>query len=158
MNENRSLDRRNGIFPVIPNQPWRLTSNVHTRCVWWGRRQTSTRSHCVISQNIILNCNIIVQCTMRTTKTCHGYYKAHTSIVGLENREYGRRDLLYWPRNALYPQKLVLTSPTSGGRSVGIVRSWTKAMEFSFILQSFQKFSHVTRYEQTLTRNVLKAK
>jgi hypothetical protein len=33
---------------------------------------------------------------------------------------------------ALYPQKLALTSPTSGGRSVGIVCSWTEAMEFSF--------------------------
>jgi hypothetical protein len=32
----------------------------------------------------------------------------------------------------VYPQKLALTSPTGGGRSVGIVRSRTKAMEFSF--------------------------
>jgi hypothetical protein len=30
-----------------------------------------------------------------------------------------------------YPQKLVLTSPTSGCRLVGIVRSRTQAMEFS---------------------------
>jgi len=30
----------------------------------------------------------------------------------------------------LYPQKLALTSPTCGGRSVGIVRSRTKATEF----------------------------
>jgi hypothetical protein len=30
---------------------------------------------------------------------------------------------------ALYPQKLALTSPTSGGRSVGIVRSRIKATE-----------------------------
>jgi hypothetical protein len=29
----------------------------------------------------------------------------------------------------LYLQKLALTSPTCGGRSVGIVRSQTKAME-----------------------------
>jgi hypothetical protein len=29
----------------------------------------------------------------------------------------------------LYPQKLALTSPTSGGRSVGIVRSRTKVTE-----------------------------
>jgi hypothetical protein len=29
----------------------------------------------------------------------------------------------------LYPQNLALTSPTGGGRSVGIVRSRTKAME-----------------------------
>jgi hypothetical protein len=34
----------------------------------------------------------------------------------------------------LYPQKLALTSPTGGGRSVGIVRSRTKATEFSFSL------------------------
>jgi hypothetical protein len=36
----------------------------------------------------------------------------------------------------LYPQKLALTSPTGDGRSVGIVRSQTKAMEFSFSLVS----------------------
>jgi hypothetical protein len=34
----------------------------------------------------------------------------------------------------LYPQKLALTSPTSGGRSVGIVRSQTQTIEFSFSL------------------------
>jgi hypothetical protein len=33
----------------------------------------------------------------------------------------------------LYPQRLALTSPTGGGRSVGIVRSWTKATEFSLV-------------------------
>ena len=32
----------------------------------------------------------------------------------------------------LYPQKLALTSPTGGGRSVGIVLSLTKATEFKF--------------------------
>jgi len=34
----------------------------------------------------------------------------------------------------LYPQNLALTSPTGGGRSVGIVRVRTKATEFSFSL------------------------
>ena len=33
----------------------------------------------------------------------------------------------------LYPQKLALTSPTGGGRSVGIVCSRTKATEFSLV-------------------------
>jgi hypothetical protein len=33
----------------------------------------------------------------------------------------------------LYQQKLALTSPTSGGRSVGIVLSRTQATEFSFL-------------------------
>jgi hypothetical protein len=32
----------------------------------------------------------------------------------------------------LYPQKLAQTSPTSGGRSVGIIRLQTKAREFFF--------------------------
>jgi hypothetical protein len=36
----------------------------------------------------------------------------------------------------MYPQKLALTSPTSGGRSVGIVRSRTKATEFSFFMST----------------------
>ena len=34
----------------------------------------------------------------------------------------------------LYPQKLALASPTGGGRSVGMVRSRTKATEFSLVL------------------------
>jgi hypothetical protein len=36
---------------------------------------------------------------------------------------------IYFHATPLYPQKLALNSPTSGGRSVGIVRSQTKAME-----------------------------
>jgi hypothetical protein len=34
--------------------------------------------------------------------------------------------------NTLYPQRLALTSPTTGGLSVGIFRLRTKATEFSF--------------------------
>jgi hypothetical protein len=56
--------------------------------------------------------------------------------LGLENREYCRRDHLCWPRNTLYPQKLALTSYTSGGRSVSIVRSRTKATEFVSLFYS----------------------
>jgi hypothetical protein len=47
------------------------------------------------------------------------------SGCGLENREYFRGDPLRWPRDTLYPQKLALTSPTSGGRSVGWYSSLT---------------------------------
>jgi hypothetical protein len=54
---------------------------------------------------------------------------------GLENREYGRRDPSRWPCGILCPQKLVLTSPTSGGRSVGIVRSRTQTTEFVVCLR-----------------------
>jgi hypothetical protein len=46
-----------------------------------------------------------------------------------ENREYGRIGPSRWPRDTLYSQKLALIWETSGGRSVGIVRSRTKATE-----------------------------
>jgi hypothetical protein len=49
------------------------------------------------------------------------------------NWEYSHGDPLRWPRNTLYLQKLALTSSTSGGRSVSIVRLRTKATEFSFL-------------------------
>jgi hypothetical protein len=52
------------------------------------------------------------------------------SILSLK-RPY-RGDPLRWLRDTLYPQKLALTSPTSGGRSVSIVRLRTKVTEFKF--------------------------
>jgi hypothetical protein len=45
---------------------------------------------------------------------------------GLGNQINGRSDPLRWPRDTLYQQKLAVASPTSGGRSVGIVRLRTK--------------------------------
>jgi hypothetical protein len=53
---------------------------------------------------------------------------------GLESREYGCRYSSRWPLGTLYPQKLALTSLTSGGRLVGIVRLRTEAMEFFFFI------------------------
>jgi hypothetical protein len=52
-----------------------------------------------------------------------------SSCSGLENREYGR-GISNADHVASSPQKLVLTSLTSGGRSVGIIRSWTQTTEF----------------------------
>jgi hypothetical protein len=57
-------------------------------------------------------------------------YLIESSGSCLENREYDGRNPSRWPRGTLYPQKLAITSPTSGGRSVGIVRSRAQAMEF----------------------------
>jgi hypothetical protein len=56
------------------------------------------------------------------------------SGFSLENREYGRRDQSRWARATLHPQKLALTSPTSGGRSVGVVRSRTQATALFVLL------------------------
>jgi hypothetical protein len=57
-----------------------------------------------------------------------------SSGSGLESRNYGGRDPSCWPCGTLYPQKFALTSLTSGGRSVGIVRSRTQATVFSLVL------------------------
>jgi hypothetical protein len=52
------------------------------------------------------------------------------SGFGVGNREYGLVISYADHATQIYPQNFALTSK-SGGRSVGIVRSWTKAMEFS---------------------------
>jgi hypothetical protein len=66
-----------------------------------------------------------------------------SSGSALENREYDCRDPSRRPRDTLYPQMLALTSLTSGGRSVDIVLSQTKASEFfscfSFVFHGLSK-------------------
>jgi hypothetical protein len=62
-------------------------------------------------------------------------YAVFKCLFGSRKTEInGRGDPLRRSRDILYPQKLALTSPTSDGRSVGIVRLRTKAAEFSFNL------------------------
>jgi hypothetical protein len=57
---------------------------------------------------------------------------SNSSGSSLESREYGCRDSSRWPRGTLYPQKVGTNFVTSGGRSVGIGRLWTEAMEFFY--------------------------
>jgi hypothetical protein len=65
--------------------------------------------------------------SFKSSVTDFGYsfllFSDRMSLIGLG-------DPLRWPRDTIYPQKLALTSPTSGGRSVGIVRLRTEATEF----------------------------
>jgi hypothetical protein len=58
--------------------------------------------------------------------------------AGLEILEYGLGDPLYWPRDTFYSQRSALTSPTSGGRSVGIVRLRIKDTEFFLAFYIFR--------------------
>jgi hypothetical protein len=62
-----------------------------------------------------------------------------------ENREYVRRDSSRWSLAILYPQKLARTSPTSCGRSVGIVRSHADSgqgdFSFFFLTQRWNGWS-----------------
>jgi hypothetical protein len=66
----------------------------------------------------------------------------------LENREYGRKGQSRCPRGIDYPQKLALTSPISGGRSVGIVRPRTQAKEL--VLPSRE--SYIDRGGRTVSK------
>jgi hypothetical protein len=91
----------------------------------------------------ICTCRMFYTCVYIRTYVCmqeyvcpcvHAAMYMYISYVcaprsGLESREYGLRDPSRWPRGTLYPQNLALTSPTCGGRSVGIVRSRTQDTE-----------------------------
>jgi hypothetical protein len=71
----------------------------------------------------------------------------------LEWTSSGSGDLLRWPHNTLYPQKLVLTSPKGSGRSVGIVCLQTQAMEFSLdVITEVMEWKH--RWYRTLNGTV----
>jgi hypothetical protein len=79
-------------------------------------------------------CNVPkLQCDVQAM-TNHHY---GSKCPGLESREYGRRDLSRWPCDTLNPQKLALTSLTSGGRSVRMGLSRTLATELSWIQMHF---------------------
>ena len=52
----------------------------------------------------------------------------------------------------IYPQKLALTSPTGGGRSVGIVRVRTKATEFSLVFNLYFSDAFENRMSVTILR------
>jgi hypothetical protein len=84
-------------------------------------------------------------------------YSRKRSGSSLENIEYGRGDPSRWPRGTLHPQKLSLTSSTCGGRTVGIVRSRTQAMEIFLLLHS-KTLKNQTFFskkkERTPTQNV----
>jgi hypothetical protein len=85
--------------------------------------------HSLPSMYSSINCNW--RGPLRLVSTTGELLGRKSSGSGLENRGYDRRQPSRWPRGTRYPQKFALTSPTSGGPSVGIVRSWTQAMEFS---------------------------
>jgi hypothetical protein len=62
----------------------------------------------------------------------------NSSGYSLEGREYGRRNLLCWPHDTLYLQKLALSSLTSDGRLVSVVHSWTKGTKFNIYLYIYR--------------------
>jgi hypothetical protein len=59
-----------------------------------------------------------------------------------ENCDYGRRVPPRWPCDALYQQKLALTSPISFSRSVGTVRWRTKDTDLLLLLAYLHAYSY----------------
>jgi hypothetical protein len=66
----------------------------------------------------------------------HGLLRGYPYFSGLENREYGVGILRADHATPFYQQKFALTSPTSGGRSVGIVRLRSKVMELCYVYET----------------------
>jgi hypothetical protein len=67
---------------------------------------------------------------------------------GLETENTAEGDPPRWPRETLYPQKLVLTSLTSGGHSVGIICLRTQSTEyvlFVFLVSEQQSYVSIPR-------------
>jgi hypothetical protein len=60
-----------------------------------------------------------------------------SSGSGPENRDYGRRGSVELTTRQPPSAKFSTNQPTSGGRSVGMVRSRTQATEFVFLLKQF---------------------
>jgi hypothetical protein len=85
----------------------------------------------------------VEQGPLSLVSTIEELHERKSSGSGLEIREYGRGDPLRFPRHTLFPQKLALTSPTSDSRSVGIVRSRTKATEFSSFLEFRNRYDRM---------------
>jgi hypothetical protein len=72
-----------------------------------------------------------------------------SSCSGQENRDYSLKDPPRWPRHtslslslslSLSPLKLALTSPTSGGSSVSIVLSRTKARDLLLLMHTWKDY------------------
>jgi hypothetical protein len=72
----------------------------------------------------------LAECTSRL-QIKWDYKKKKMTLDRRAQFNYGRRDPSRWPRGTFYPQRLALTS-TSGGRSVGIVRSRAQANELCY--------------------------
>jgi hypothetical protein len=147
-------------------------THTHTHTRMHARNHTHTHvlsevilnfcmGHCLITVNKLFNTYFDLNeknafiCDVYSSKIMLLYnpilFAICTSTTGLESREYGRRDPSRWPRSTFYPQKLTLTSRTSGSRSVGIVRSRTQATEFSVPVHSANRSETYT----TACRRVL---
>jgi hypothetical protein len=133
---------------------WYTRNRMHNptvKIVLWGSASivclALIKDQCCYSNNsavvniiVVLSTCSFVNFTKVTLVILHQHalhFALLTRNCCLENREYGWRDPSRWPRGTHYSQKLAVSSPTSGGLSVGIVRSRTQTMEFVFLFDRF---------------------
>jgi hypothetical protein len=125
---------KHGATPLYKQSTWIMRSRTLWPLLWssgqssWLQIQRSgfdSRRYQILWEVVRLE-----RGPLTLVSTTEELLERKNSDSSLENREYGRRHPSRRPRGTLYQQMLALTSPTSGGRSVCIVRSWTQAMEF----------------------------
>jgi hypothetical protein len=112
---------------------------------WLPRREYTSRGSCCLGEECGVQLLRAVEATLvagrrsgasyqppSLTRKHSRYVQSCIDTFGLESREYCNRDPARWPRGTLYAQKFALTSPTSRGRLVGIVRSRNQATELLY--------------------------
>jgi hypothetical protein len=81
-----------------------------------------------------------------TTHNLRSYLEEIVAAPGLENRSYGRRDSLRWPRETLYPLKLALASLTLR-RSLDRYSSLADSNPRSFFVLHHDSFNYSCRIQ-----------
>jgi hypothetical protein len=103
---------------------WPLWSSGSSSWSWFDSR------HCQIFWEVVG----LERGPLSLVSTIEDLLERKSSNSGLENRDNCRGNLRANHATSLYPQKLALSSPTNGGRSVGIVLSRTKAKKLFLLL------------------------
>jgi hypothetical protein len=96
-----------------------LLSNTRTASVVWWSEFLATNPEVrvlfpALHYQIFWEVVSLERGPLSLVSTTEELLERKSSRFGLKIREYGRRDPSHWPRDTLYPQKLALTSPTSG--------------------------------------------
>jgi hypothetical protein len=103
-----------------------LWSSGQSSCLQIQRSGFDSRHYQIFWEIVVLE-----RGPLSLVSTIEVLLQSKSSGSGLDNRDYGRRDPSLKPSGALYPWKLALTSLTSSGLWVGIVRSRTQVTWFT---------------------------
>jgi hypothetical protein len=121
------------VFQIISKiAPW-LLPYFYFYCCYWPPLWYSGQSSWIQTQRSRVRFTALLD-FLRSSGTGTGSTQPREYNWRAESWEYGRGDSFRWPHDSLCSRKLALSSPTSGGRSVGIIRSRIKATELLLLL------------------------